>query len=647
VALQVVAQATSTGSDIFTPEQREQIAKYEQKFEFQAEVNRMMDIIINSLYTNRDIFVRELISNAADALDKIRFLSLTDKTLLGEGDLAELDVLVKFDKNARTITFRDKGIGMTKDELIKNLGILARSGTTEFVEAAKQGKDALTLIGQFGVGFYSVYLVADKVTVTSMSPKSDTQYVWESTANSTFTVAPDPRGNTLGRGTEITLHLKADASEFLSAAKLRELLKKYSQFINFPIYLEVTKQVTEEIEVEEPAPETPAGDDTVVSEETDAKEPKKTKKKVTKDVTEKERVNAVKAIWTRSPSEITDEEYDEFFKTLTKSHQAPLNKLHFSAEGDLAFKSLLYIPSKAEPGLYDRFYEKSTALKLFVRRVLITDEFQDFLPRYMNFVRGVVDSDDLPLNVNRETLAQNRVLKVMSKKLARKVLEMVTKMAQEEKKALEEEEDEKKEAEEREASGEPAPEKTEEEKAEEEKKKAAREKAKKMYTTFWQEFGKSIKLGILDDHTNKDKLVKLLRFKSSKSDGKYISFEDYLDRMPKTQKSIFYITGDSEEALAKSPFLEAAKRKGIEVLLMSDPLDEYVVQSVPDFDGTPLQSLTKENVSFGDEKKNLLKKQEKVSSCLRPYCTVYFAESMVWMMSQLYVAVRFDFGLSS
>ncbi len=567
----------------------------------------MMDIIINSLYTNRDIFVRELISNGADALDKIRFLSLTDKSQLGEGPLADLDIRIKFDKEARTITFTDKGVGMTKDELIKNLGILARSGTTEFVEAATSGKgDALSLIGQFGVGFYSVYLVADRVSVTSKSNKDD-QYIWESAANATFTITKDPRGNTLGRGTEVVLHLKTDADEFLSESKLTELATKYSQFINFPIYVQVTNTVEEE--VEEPVVAEPKKEgDVDVSEEEDANKPKTQKKKVKKDVVEDKRVNAVKAIWTRPAAEITDEEYNDFYKALTKDSSSPLNRLHFSAEGDIAFKSVLFVPKKADPGLYDRFYEKSNALKLYVRRVLITDEFKDFLPRYMNFVKGVVDSEDLPLNVNRETLAQSRVLKVMSKKLARKVLEMLRKMASDEKAALEEIEEEAKEKEGKDKDA-TEPEKTEEEKA----KIAQREKNKNIYSTFWEEFGKSIKLGVLDDRTNKNQLLKLLRFRTTKSDGKYASLEDYIDRMGKNQKSIYYITGESEENVKKSPFVRAAERKGVEVLLMTDPLDEYLVQSLPDFDGTPLQSLTKDGVSFGDEKKNLLKKQEEVS----------------------------------
>ena len=556
----------------------------------------MMDILINSLYTNRDIFLREIISNAADALDKIRFIGLTDKAALGEGEMANLDVKIRFDKETRTITFTDKGVGMTKDELIKNLGVVARSGTSEFVEAASSGKgDALALIGQFGVGFYSVYLVADKVTVTSKSYKDEDQYVWESTANSVFTIAKDPRGNTLERGTEITLHLKEDADEFLSEHKLIELASKYSQFINFPIYVQVTKTITEE--VEEPAKTD--SDSEVEIEDEDASTP--SKKTVTRVVTEDQRVNAVKAIWTRKPADITDEEYNEFYKSLTKDSRDPSTKLHFTAEGDITFKSILYVPSAAEHGLYDRFYETANTVKLYVRRVLISDQFKDFLPRYMNFVKGVVDSDDLPLNVNRETLAQSRVLKVMSKKISRKVLEMLKKMAAEEKRAQEKEE--------RAERDDPENENEDEDEDEDNDSEGSEYVGKKLYTPFWNEFGKSIKLGVLEDAANKNQLVKLLRFKSLNSDDKLISLEDYVDAMGDGQKSIFFMTGESIETIMASPFIAAAKKKNVDVLLLADPLDEYVVNALPEFDGTPLQSLARDGASFGDEKKNLLKRQ--------------------------------------
>jgi heat shock protein beta len=430
---------------------------------------------------------------------------------------------------------------MTKQELIKNLGIVAASGTSQFVEAATKGanSEALSLIGQFGVGFYSVYLVADKVTVISKN-NNDEQYVWESTADRTFTISADPRGNTLGRGTQITLHMKEDAQEFLSDQEIKKLVEKYSEFINYPIYLLTSKQVDKEVAAEESAEATSdkaEKDELDVSEEEAAEEVKPSTKTIKETVFQWERLNDVKAIWTRSASEISSEEYLSFYRTLVKDTAAEyLDYIHFKAEGEITFRSILFVPKKASAGLYDKFYEKSTALKLYVRRVLISDEFDDFLPRYLNFIKGVVDSEDLPLNVSRETLAQSRVLKVMAKKLTRKVLEMLKKLADAEK-------DESK-----------------EEKSSEEGEEAAENSTTKLskdsYSLFWKEFGKSIKLGCIDDRANRAKLSKLLRFVSSKSEGKLISLEQYVDTMKPKQKFIYYITGESLEAVKNSPFLE-------------------------------------------------------------------------------------------
>lgn len=473
-----------------------------EKYEFHAEVDRLMDIIIHALYSNREIFLRELISNAADALHKIRFIGLTNKAVLGEGDVAELDIKLSFDKEKKTITITDKGVGMTKKQLIDNLGTVARSGTTEFLEKMKDdSNNNLSLIGQFGVGFYSVYLVADRVTVVSKSYEDSTQWVWESAAQRTFTVTEDARGNTLGRGTSITLHLKEDAEEFLDQATLERLVKHYSEFINFPIYLQTTRTESKEEPVEAEEAEEEAKEDTedkkedeeleVVEEEDKAKPKTKT---VTHTVTEWSRLNTNPAIWTRNAADISEEEYANFYKALTKDDNGHLTYIHFTAEGEMTFRSILYIPKKAEPGLYDRFYEKSTSLKLYVRRVLISNEFDDFLPRYLSFVKGIVDSEDLPLNVSRETLAQNRVLKVMAKKITRKVLEMLRKLA-----------DDEAEAEAAEAEGDKEGETTE----------AVSEEKKNGYSTFWENFGKSIKLGLIDDRANKSKLSKLLRFQTA------------------------------------------------------------------------------------------------------------------------------------
>jgi heat shock protein beta len=603
-------------SEGFSDEENALRKESEETYEFQAEVNRLMDIIINSLYSNREIFVRELISNAADALDKIRFQSLTDKDVLGEGDAAELDIRISYDKEAKSLTFTDKGVGMTKEELIKNLGVVANSGTTEFVEAAAGGTDSLSLIGQFGVGFYSVYLVADKVTVVSKA-NDDKQHIWESTANSVFTIAEDPRGNTLGRGTSVTLHLKEDAEEFLNESELEKIVGRYSEFINFPIYLRTEKIEEKEVPIEEDEEEAEAAeedeatdeedDDLEVSEdeEEDEEEEKPKTKTIKETIRDWKLLNAAKAIWTRSPREITEDEYENFYKSLTKATEGPLDHIHFVAEGEITFRSILFIPKKADAGLYDKFYEKSTSLKLYVRRVLIADEFDDFLPRYLNFIKGVVDSEDLPLNVSRETLAQSRVLKVMSKKLTRKVLEMLRKMAE---RSEEDEEEEDEEDEEDEEEGEEASEDAEDAEGDEEIDEGEESAAVDDYKTFWENFGKSIKLGIMDDRKNKSKLAKLLRYTSTTTNGELTSFEGYVDRMHEDQKYIYYITGESLEQVKASPMLERLTAKNLEVLFMVDPLDEYVVQMVTEFDGHTLQSVAKSGLKVGDEDEDLKKK---------------------------------------
>ena len=575
----------------FTDEEYNSMKTGEESFEFQAEVNRLMDIIINSLYSNRDIFIRELISNAADSLDKIRYQGLKDKTLLGEGDEQNLEIRVSYSEEDQTLTFRDTGVGMTREELKNNLGTVAKSGTTEFVTAASKDKeasssdDALNLIGQFGVGFYSVYLVAERVTVVSKS-NDDEQYVWESTAESTFSLSKDPRGNTLGRGTEITLHLRDDAEEFLNQKTLKEIMVKYSQFVKFPIYLKEAEKIEKEVPVEE---EEAAEEEDFVGEEEDAEKTEEAPK--TKTVTETVwswvRVNDVKAIWTRAPQDVSEEDYVDFFRSLhtvkdgaVEKDEEPLTHIHFAAEGEISFRSILYVPTVAPSGLYDKLYENGNALKLFVRRVLISDEFSDFLPNYLAFIRGVVDSDDLPLNVSRETLAESRVIKVMAKKLTRKVLEMLRKMAEEDE---EEEEDE------------------EQENVDVDVDAPKKEKKKAKYVQFWEQFGKSIKLGLIDDRANKAKLSKLIRYKSSKSEGKWISMEDYVDNMQDEQKFIYFITGESLELVEKSPLLEKANEKDFEVLYMVDPLDEYVTQSLTEYDGHVLASLGKEGLKLGDD----------------------------------------------
>ncbi|KAH7847391.1 hypothetical protein Vadar_025548 [Vaccinium darrowii] len=558
-----------------------------EKFEFQAEVSRLMDIIINSLYSNKDIFLRELISNASDALDKIRFLSLTDKEILGEGDNTKLEIQIKLDKANKILSIRDRGIGMTKEDLIKNLGTIAKSGTSAFVEKMQASGD-FNLIGQFGVGFYSVYLVADYVEVISKH-NDDKQYVWESKADGAFAVSEDTWNEPLGRGTEIRLHLREEAGEYLEESKLKELVKKYSEFINFPINLWASK----EVDVEVPADEGESSDEEETTEsseeekedeekEEDEEGEKKPKTKKVKETTyEWELLNDVKAIWLRNPKEVTDEEYTKFYHSLTKdfSDEKPLAWSHFNAEGDVEFKAVLFVPPKAPHDLYESYYNSNKSnLKLYVRRVFISDEFDELLPKYLNFLKGLVDSDTLPLNVSREMLQQHSSLKTIKKKLIRKALDMIRKIAEEDP----EDANAKKDI---------------EESSEDDEKKG-------QYTTFSNEFGKSIKLGIIEDAANRNRLAKLLRFESTRSDGKLTSLDQYISRMKSGQKDIFYITGTSKEQLEKSPFLERLTKKNYEVIFFTDPVDEYLMQYLMDYEDRKFQNVSKEGLKLGKDSKD-------------------------------------------
>ena len=551
-----------------------------------------MDIIINSLYKNKEIFLREVISNGSDALDKIRFLAVSDAAALDTKK--ELEIRISFDKDARTLTIQDSGVGMTKADLVANLGTVAKSGTTNFVEAMSgDASGDLSLIGQFGVGFYSVYLVADRVRVRSKH-NDDDQHVWESAADSSFTVWQDPLGDTLGRGTEIKLFLKEDAGEFLDQDRLEELVLRYSEFITFPIYLYKSKTETVEVdddededeedldEEEEEESEEDLEDDEYEEEEDD--EPRTT----TVTNWDWHQVNSESAIWSRDASDVDDEEYRSFYKTLSKDTADPTTWIHFKAEGEVEFKSILFVPGQVPFDMYDSYHTKSAQLRLYVRKVLITDEFEDLVPRYLNFLRGVVDSDDLPLNVSRETLQQHKVLKVMGKKLVRKALEMLRKLSQLKEKG-DDDEDEDDEASE------------DDEEAEDDDEDP--------YIGFWSKFGKNIKLGIIEDSANRSKLTKLLRYKSNKSGEGYVSLEEYVENMKDWQKAIYYIAGENVEAVENSPFLEKCKAKGVEVLYLVDPIDEYAIQHVTEFDGKKLQSVTKEGLKFGDENEDVEKKR--------------------------------------
>merc|ERR1711970_769379 len=596
-------QAEAKVVDGFSQADRDKMTEGSEKHEFQAEVNRLMDIIINSLYTDKQVFLRELISNAADALEKARFHSVQDESFLG--DTKDLEVKVEHDPDAKTISIIDTGVGMSKADLINNLGTVAKSGTTNFLEAMAEGGDA-NLIGQFGVGFYSAFLVADKVTVTSKCNDDPVQHVWESSADASFTVVADPRGNTLGRGTRVTLHLKEDAHDYLSEDKLKDTAKKYSQFIQFPIYVKVKKEVDAEAEEEEDDDKDDEDeekkDDVETKDDDEKEEDEEEKKPKKKTVFEWEQVNTQKAIWLRAKEDVTEEEYTEFYKSVSKDYLDPLAYTHFNAEGEIEFKSILFLPKKAPFDMMDNYWQKKSEIKLYVRRVLVADKFEDLLPRFLNFVRGIVDSDDLPLNVSREQLQQNKIIKVISKKLVRKVLELMKKLAKE---GDGDEEDEDEEKDEEKADG---------GKKEEKKDKKDEEST---WLKFWKEFNKNLKMGCYEDDSNRSKLSKLLLFLSTKSEGKEINLDKYLDRMQESQESIYYMSGESIDVMNKAPALQIFKKKDIEVLMLADHLDEPCIQKLADYEGKKFVSIQKADVKL-DETEEEKKRFSKLKDIYKP-----------------------------
>lgn len=558
----------SINIDGLSQKQMKELRDKAEKFTFQAEVNRMMKLIINSLYKNKEIFLRELISNASDALDKIRLLSLTERSQLETN--TDLLIRVKTDKENRILHIIDSGIGMTHDDLINNLGTIAKSGTADFLskiqDSESQEQEANDMIGQFGVGFYSAFLVADKVVVTTKH-NNDKQYIWESDS-ANFNIVEDPRGDTLKRGSQISLHLKEEAQDFLEEDTIKQLIKKYSQFINFPIYMWTSKTVEEEVPVEEEEPKKEATEDETeddeakVEEEAETEKTPKTKKQ-TKTVYDWELMNDSKPIWTRKPADVTQEEYDAFYKSLTKDTSEPLLQTHFIAEGEVTFKSLLFVPKVQPSESFNKYGSKSDNIKLYVRRVFITDEFNDMMPNYLGFIRGVVDSDDLPLNVSRETLQQHKLIKVIKKKLVRKALDMLKKLEGEE------------------------------------------------YNKFWKEYSTNIKLGVMEDSSNRARLAKLLRFQSSNTkDGKMTSLTDYTSRMKPKQDWIYYIAAASRAEAEKSPFIERLVARGYEVLFLVEAVDEYCISALPEFDGKKFQNVAKEGFTLPESEEAKVKFDE-------------------------------------
>merc|ERR1712086_938867 len=540
------------------------------------------------------------------ALEKARFHSVQDDSFLG--DVQDLEIKIEHDMEAKTITIADTGVGMSKADLINNLGTVAKSGTTNFLEAMAEGGDA-NLIGQFGVGFYSAFLVADKVSVTSKCNDDSVQHVWESSADASFTVVDDPRGNTLGRGSRVTLHLKEDAHDYLSEDKLKEASKKYSQFIQFPIYVKVKKEVDADSEEddeddkdddEEKKDDVETKDDDDKEDEEEKDEEKKPKKKT---VFEWEQVNTQKAIWLRAKEDVTEEEYNEFYKGISKDYLDTLAYTHFNAEGEIEFKSILFLPKKAPFDMMDNYWSKKSEVKLYVRRVLVAEKFDELLPRYLNFVRGVVDSDDLPLNVSREQLQQNKIMKVISKKLVRKVLELMKKLAKEGD-GDDDEDEEKDDDEDKEEKG-------------EKEEKSDKKDEETTWVKFWKEFNKNLKMGCYEDDSNRSKLSKLLRFVTTKSDGKEISLDKYLDRMQESQENIYYMSGDSMVVMQKAPSLQIFKKKDLEVLMLDDHLDEPCLQKLADYEGKKFVSIQKADVKL-DETEDEKKRFSKLKDMYKP-----------------------------
>ena len=530
------------------------------KYQFSADIKQLMDLIVNAFYSKKEIFLRELISNASDAIDKIKYQSLTNSELLGDNQ--EFEIKITQDKENNQFIIQDTGIGMTKEELISNLGTIASSGTKKFIESLGENKDT-SMIGQFGVGFYSAYLVADRVEVITKHTE-DKQYKWSSDANGSYTIDEDA-SESIGRGTKIILHLKESEKEYLEESKVEELVKKHSQYISFPIKLWTT--VEEEVTDDEEEKADEVTDEVKVEDvdESEAK-PEKKMKKVTRQ--EWKILNQQKPIWCRKPDDVTDEEHKEFYKSISNDWNDYATKKHFSVEGGTNFTSLLYVPKKPPFDMFGGQNKVVNKIKLYVRRVFIMDNCKDLMPEYLSFVVGIVDSQDLPLNVSREMIQHDKSLGVIKKQLVKKIVDGLLDFA---------------------------------------------DADEKEYMSFYDEFSKNIKLGVYEDEKNRSKLCKLLRFHTTQSGNDKVSLDTYLKSMPEDQKNIYFLSGENLESIKDSPFLEALQKKNYNVLLMTEAIDEYMVQQLKEYEGKQLVDVSKEDLDLGqtEEEKEEIKTKEK------------------------------------